>query len=320
MDDFDLINFIAGIIPKPIKQIGKKLTEKPIKSIKFTNGSKLEYKDIGNGYGWYRDNKLVEDENYKFYDPKVKRYRRPEYRFSEVEEGVPITPIYMEQLNKLKEIADKEQEEIKDKGFANIIPSKERINLRTKGNMNLATVPINMLDSIAINSGRSGTNIKTNLGLVGKESTFYQGAELLGKPVRNFDNHNLINNHAYYNRPYSDYYKVLYNKLYNDFDTAFDDSLRIAIEDDIKHQLDNGGPKATTKIYNEDNAMADGFARYADNPSKYNPGQENYIQMVNNIANEVWSEPQIQKWWEEKGKYYYEKGKKERKTRRSLED
>ena len=39
--------------------------------------------------------------------------------------------------------------------------------------------------------------------------------------------------------------------------------------------------------------MAGAFARYADNPNNYNPGQGNYVQMVTNIANEVWSNPQI---------------------------
>ena len=39
--------------------------------------------------------------------------------------------------------------------------------------------------------------------------------------------------------------------------------------------------------------MADAFARYADDPNNYNPGQRNYVQMVTNIANEVWSNHQI---------------------------
>lgn len=319
MDDFDLINFIAGIIPEPIKQIGKKLTEKPIKSIKFTNGSKLEYKDIGKGYGWYRDNKPV-DENYKFYDPKVKRNRQPQYRFSEIEEEVPVTPIAMDNLDKLRKLRDERL--ASDKYNAIDYPSGDkRINLRTKGRMNLATIPINILDSIAINSGRTNTDIKTNLGLVGKESTFGGFAEYLGNKVKDiYFPYHLVNNHAFYTDPIVDYYNASNNKLYDDYKTIYDDDKRIAIEKDIEYQLSHGGPKATTKIYDKDNVLADAFLRYADKPHKYNPGQENYIQMVNDIANEVWSEPQIQKWWEEEGKKYYEKGKKERKTRKSLED
>ena len=39
-------------------------------------------------------------------------------------------------------------------------------------------------------------------------------------------------------------------------------------------------------------------------------GQGNYVQMVSNIANEVWSNSQIQNWWNTKGIKYYNKGLK----------
>ena len=50
--------------------------------------------------------------------------------------------------------------------------------------------------------------------------------------------------------------------------------------------------------------------KYADNPYNYNSGQENYVQMVTNIANEVWSNSQIQNQWNTKGIKYYNKGLK----------
>ena len=56
--------------------------------------------------------------------------------------------------------------------------------------------------------------------------------------------------------------------------------------------------------------MTNAFARYADDPNNYNPGQGNYVQMVTNIANEVWSNPQIQNWWNTEGIKYYNKGLK----------
>ena len=56
--------------------------------------------------------------------------------------------------------------------------------------------------------------------------------------------------------------------------------------------------------------LANAFVRYADNPYNYNSEQENYVQMVSNITNEVWSNPQIQNWWNTEGIKYYNKGLK----------
>ena len=69
--------------------------------------------------------------------------------------------------------------------------------------MNLADVPVNMLDSIARNTGRSKTNIKTNLGLVGKESTFGGYSKVLGNAWDSYpiNPYLLVNNHAYYINP-----------------------------------------------------------------------------------------------------------------------
>ena len=168
--------------------------------------------------------------------------------------------------------------------------------------MNLADVPVNMLDSIARNTGRSKTNIKTNLGLVGKESTFGGYSKVLGKAWDSYpiNPYLLVNNHAYYVTPEEDYLKAIYKNVGTIGDT----------EKKAKYAYEHGLIKQRTKQYHN-NILADAFARYADNPSKYNPGQSNYVKMVTNIGNEVWSDPQIQNWWKTSGRNQYNKGLKE---------
>ena len=211
---------------------------------------------------------------------------------------IPYTP----NLDKLR------REHINKRNKKNELNSKQSflpnkiITLKTKGKMNLADVPVNMLDSIARNTGRSRTNIKTNLGLVGKESTFGGHSKVLGnawesRPIRPYS---LINNHAYYVTPEKDYLRAVYKNV----DTVGD------AEKKIKYAYEHGLIKQRTKQYHN-NILADAFARYADNPSKYNPGQSNYVKMVTNIGNEVWSDPQVQNWWKTSGRNQYNKGLKE---------
>lgn len=66
----------------------------------------------------------------------------------------------------------------------------------------------------------------------------------------------------------------------------------IDAEKDAEYAYKHNNIKERTKHYH-DNIMADAFVKYADNPNKYNLGQGNYIQMVTNIGNEVWNDPQI---------------------------
>ena len=40
-----------------------------------------------------------------------------------------------------------------------------------------------------------------------------------------------------------------------------------------------------------------GFEAYKKNPRKWNPGQPNYVQLVQQRANEVWGSPEIQNWY-----------------------
>ncbi len=260
--------------------------------IKLTNNSLLEHK---NGK-WYRNGKPFTNyglKKYKYYDPQKKTYMQLT-DFGPIHYTPNLDKLTRESINKV----NKKKELISKQSF---LPNKI-ITLKTKGKMNLADVPVNMLDSIARNTGRSRTNIKTNLGLVGKESTFGGHSKVLGNAWKSYpiSPYSLVNNHAYYITTEADYLQAVRKNV----DTVRD------IEKKVKYAYEHGLIKQRTKQYH-DNILADAFARYADNPNKYNPGQSNYVKMVTNIGNEVWSDPQIQNWWKTSGRNQYNKGLKE---------
>lgn len=316
------------------------------KTIHLNNGSVLTYETDKNATSgnWYKNGKRFTNyslNKYKYYDPKIKGYRQLSNlidfeldKSGNVEFKDVRTPVYTPYLDKLRKLANSD---IEIKQNNNSIQSfkfgKKHITLRTKGNMNLATIPYNMLDSIAINSGRSNTNVKTNLGLIGKESTFGgMSIPLTNKYIRdakeqgmspfvntdkngNYDPsiytmfpHDLTNNHAYFLNKYDDYIQAIYRKYPYTDNIKVEDANNALRELEIRDAFEHNRFKTITPKYHE-NIMADAFARYAANPKKYNPGQANYESMVDNIGNEVWNEPQIQKWWKEEGHTYYNKGK-----------
>lgn len=262
--------------------------------IKLNNNNVLKYI---NGK-WYRNNQIFTPyvlSRYKFFDKKTNQYMQ-------LQENNPNPTPYTPNLNKLK------QDSNKKRTYTKFLPSQKVITLKTKGKMNLADIPVNLLDSIAINTGRSNTNIKNNLGLIGKESTFGGKSKALGNPV-NFKEYispyKLTNNHSFFVNPEKDYYGEVARR----FNLNTNDGLNKA-EENVKYAYNHNGIKSNTKQYHN-NILADAFARYADNPKKYNPGQSNYTQMVTNIGNEVWNDPQIQNWWNTSGRQQYNIGLKE---------
>lgn len=316
---------------------------KVVKTIKINNGQ-LTYEIYLDGAtgDWYRNGKkLTENQlkNYKYYDTNLKAFRQlgtPHFDFSGKVPTIEYfdNPVYTPYYDKLKN--DAKTETLKKEGLNKKQKFKfgnKYITLRTKGNMNLATIPYNMLDSIAINTGRSNTNIKTNLGLIGKESTFggysipLVNAYLKKHPeltqyseykdgVYNpvgleIDPYGLVTNHSFFVNPYHDYLSSINKKFPYKFNNEEEYKQQILREQYAKDAYENNRLKEQTPHYN-DNILADGFARYAADPKGYNPGQPSYVPMVNNIANEVWNEPQIQNWWNTEGKSYYEKGLSER--------
>lgn len=313
-----------------------------VRTIAINNG-KLTY-EVPEGATrghWYRNGKIIDNpDTYRFYDKSIEGYRKlGDIRFSfsnnKVTTKVAETPVDTPYWDKLYKDKETEKDRTYSLNRAQKIPfGTKYINLRTKGRMNLATVPINLLDSIAINTGRSNTNIATNLGLVGKESTF--GGRSI--PIENamykklgksnpevyenivLDPYSITTNHAYHVNKYADYWEAINNKYGYTVDPYLYEQGKerlnaekhlIKLENAAKDAYINNRIKDNTPHYS-DNFLADSFARYAANPTAYNPGQANYVQMVDNLANEVFNEPQVQAWWNKEGKDYYEKGLKER--------
>ena len=289
---------------------------KVAETIKMTNGSTLTREVDGSGYSrWFRDGKYITPsvlKTYKFYDKGIKGYRQLKNGFMhDIQYDTnEAAPVYTPTLNKLMSLEGEwynhTQKADKRQSFK---PSKKVITLRTKGSMNLADIPVNMLDSIAINSGRSNTPVKQNLGLVGKESTFGGFSHFQGAPIEKeaiFYPEALTNNHAYFESPVTDYLKTLEKNVaggYKDGDKAVAQIENRAREDYKHHGIVDNIPRFSP------NVMADAFKRYSANPSGYNHNQGNYTSMVNRIGNEVWNEPHIQNWWNTEGKYYYNKGR-----------
>lgn len=313
---------------------------KIIKRIAINNGY-LSYEidnDNHKGY-WYRNGKKIKNPNsYRVYDKSVGGYRRlGDVKYKSVyinnkEELIPETvetPIDMPYWNKLLNDASEESNKLDKNIKAQSFKFGDKsITLKTKGRMNLATIPINMLDSIAINTGRSNTNIVTNLGLVGKESTFGGISIPIEKKYHKsrgestnidykdwiFNPYDLTTNHAYFVNKYRDYYRQIDKNHETYLSSRLErDKRLVSIEKQAKEAYINNRIKDKTPHYHQ-NLLADSFIRYAVNPIKYNPGQGNYVQMVNNIGTEVWNEPQIQSWWNTEGQHYYNKGLAERKT------
>lgn len=172
-------------------------------------------------------------------------------------------------------------------------------------------VPVNMLDTIAINTGRSGTNIKDNLGFLP-----------FSRPEWNTDiydsgmikNQSLIPSQVTFN----DYPEQTY----------------------LTQQMQkfNQGPKAVQLIRQErqaQNDLASGeYAKFIGSQPKINNSpdflQNSYIRFANlpddRYVLDDWltagdirlngegffNQPDVQEWWNNEGKKYYNKGLKER--------
>lgn len=299
-----------------------------ITSHKINNG-KLEFHN--NGY-WYRNGKLITPyvaSKYKVYDKKFNTYR------TLGESTLDVDKPYTKKFDKI--VANHVQKNVDEwklpsnKMYYN--PKDGVITLKTKGKSNLATIPVSELDSIAVSSGRANVPFKQALGLVGQETRFGGWAEYLNRNKINiFDwfnggrsglyksKHGLTNNHAYFVDPYHNYYsKVIENseREFPDNGTMSENELRdrraVYVENQLKYAIKHKDKliEPNHKMYYEPDILADAFMRYADNPKKWNPGQPKQEAYVSTTGNEVFNEPQIQNYWNTRGKKYYDKGIKE---------
>lgn len=297
---------------------------KTVKTIKINNGVLTGKIDKNNNVYWFRNDKYItpnQMKTYKYYDSKIGAYRRLGNRDEYVRkqnkdlintQDTLATPVITPNIDKLTKFWNTNIENKTEEDYRQSIPfNGEHIILRTKGNMNLTDVPINLLDSIAINSGRSNTNFWKNAALIGKESTFGGYSKYLGRPIypeTKFTPEGLTNNHVYFLNEYDDYLTEL-GKKYNYYD-VLDDNSRIKAEENAKYALEHKLIKDRNPHYSN-YVLADAFKRYTSNPDRYNPGQKNYVPMINNIEQELKEEKQLQNYWNTRGKEFYNKGQKE---------
>lgn len=298
---------------------------KVLRTIKLNNGTlTAEVANdsiVQNKIYWFRNGKYItpyQMKNYRFYDSAIKGYRTlsetTDLRFKgkEVEE-VANTPPYTPSINALetKKITNLKNSHRNVEEQTIPFKSQRIITLKTRGRMNLVDIPENLLDSIAVNAGRSNTDFWTDAALIGKESTFGGVSRALGSIPTNspidkisFNPYLLTNNHAYFVSPERDYLNALHKYNFRD------EGELIQAENNAKYALEHGQVTDNTPHYSK-YVLADAFKRYQTAPAKYNPNQSNYVPMVNGIIQELKGEQQLQDYWNTKGKQQYKRGQQE---------
>ena len=203
------------------------------------------------------------------------------------------------------------------------------ITLRNAGRASGAVISPNQLDSIAKYANRAGLSIPTAFGMVMKESTFNNptdtksAAKLFGlkKGTREY-NKWITGQHFQGNGSRLDKGNardfINFNK---------DDSLNPYWQDMryVKNQtrdmnkaremLINGERNADRKAKyapkltkgKKLNVMEAAFKDYKTNPYGYNPGQKDYVKLINQNAKDIMNSPQIQQWYKSSP---YAKGRK----------
>lgn len=212
------------------------------------------------------------------------------------------------------------------------IPEK-KITLTNAGLATGAVLSTNLLDSIAVNAERAGLPIKTAIGLATKESTLnnptydirsrakiakFERSELkkakrLGfeeniKPKQNIDNGDTPEGLLISYNPDDNPYQGAVNYIFNKAKT-WEDNIRMMKENEAyADRVAARNESSPSKSY-----LQAGFEAYKKNPQGYNPGQSNYVQLVQKRADEVWGSPEIQNWYKKYNKRSLEDGRTQKK-------
>lgn len=182
----------------------------------------------------------------------------------------------------------------------------------------VSNVPANMLDTIAINTGRSRTNIADNLGLALHEAGWLN--DVIRAPY-------MVRKQSLVPTDFTDYPEDAYlRQLESNFDYSYGDGMdKFAAEQQAKEDYRSGNywkfidkhPRATY----HPNFLVDNYIRWANVPDDYDPiNPFNTIdvdftpakQEVRAVGEEFLGRPEVQEWWNNEGVKYYNKGLKER--------
>lgn len=331
-----------NIINKAKELISDKAKREVIHSISINNGKLTAEKDIYGNTNWYRNGKKLSDKelsNYKYYDPNIKAYRtlnlKKETIYNprtdeEYTQTVASTPVYSPNYDRLGKSGNPEiyKEDVKQ-GIALPKGGKE-YTLRTKGRNNLVDIPESLLDSVAINTGRSKTDFFTNLALISQESSFGNKSHYLGRDNYDFNSitenergiflspHDLTNNHSYYTTGELDYLAAVGRKFpeaWKSGDISLTkeeskraDKQRIAAEKDIEYAYKHSKINKGNTPHYSNNIMTDAFIRNAKDPQSYNPNEKRRASIIEQNRQELSKEKQLQEYWNTRGKKFYNKG------------
>ena len=194
------------------------------------------------------------------------------------------------------------------------------ITLTNAGLATGAVLSTNLLDSIAVNAERAGLPIKTAIGLATKESTLNNPTyDIKDRAKISKQDRALLNRMKFRQKqrgvPFysevkqnigagdtSEELLINYNPDDNSYDSAMsyifkkaksmDDYVRMMEE--TENYADRQAAKNQAKP--SKSYLQAGFEAYKRNPQGYNPGQTNYVELVNKRAEEVWGSPEIQEW------------------------
>ena len=334
-----------NIINKVKELISDKAKRKVIHSISINNGKLTAEKDIYGNTNWYRNGKKLSDKelsNYKYYDPNIKAYRTlnlkeetiyDPHTDKEYTQTIASTPIYSPNYDRLSKSGNpKIHKEDAKQGIA-IPKGGKEYTLRTKGRNNLVDIPESLLDSVAINTGRSKTDFFTNLALISQESSFGNKSHYLGRDDYDFNSltenergiflspHDLTNNHSYYNTGELDYLAAVgrnFPKASRSGDISLTkeeskkaDKQRIAAEKDIEYAYKHGKINNGNTPHYSNNIMTDAFIRNAKDPQSYNPNEKRRAAIIEQNRQELFKEKQLQEYWNTRGKKFYNKGVQE---------
>lgn len=238
---------------------------------------------------------------------------------------------------------DRMDKENKDMQFRIPAEYSKLIKLSNAGKSTGTHVTTNMLDSLAYRGGRAKADSVRVLGVPAQETTlgkFNGTTYLTPREIRDDDFYyselkgeypevfireggvyptQLMNNHSYYaNSADQEAIGAISRKFGVGHDTSNGNTIAEINYNDITPEIEKAFKETfryTSNKRSKENKDVHPLeqAYVLDATGNYNLGITNHNELVEQRGRELWESPEIQKWWKESGKAWYEKGKSETK-------
>ena len=151
----------------------------------------------------------------------------------------------------------------------------KEITLNNAGVATGARLSTNLLDSIADNAERAGLPLETAIGIAVKESTF-------GNPTDDKSGWNL-----------SSGIRQQFNGVYPGTRQHINQGRTLNARDVINYHK---GEQSDDPSSGNKSLLQEAFEFYKQHPDKYNPGQKNYQQMVDDRGKKAMQSPEMRRW------------------------